>query len=161
MEPTSPNNDINAIQETRQLLNELRNNLFREEINRIREKLYKKEANYNSLMEKEQKDSLTNEGKKVLKNINRYLKNISMHLKNLKKHFKKLQKYQYDLDYLFNEQNEEDYATNNGINVFKEARKLLYERRSNLLRKETNEITKKLYKEEVIYNFFKRERARR
>ena len=63
-----------------------------------------------------------------------------MHLKSLKKHFKKLQKYQYGLDCLFNEHNEEDYTSNNDINAFKEARKLLYERRSNLLRKETNKI---------------------
>ena len=46
MESTRQNNDINAIQETRQLLNELRNNLSREEMNRIREKLYKKETVY-------------------------------------------------------------------------------------------------------------------
>ena len=32
---------------------------------------------------------------------------------------------------------------------------LLNERRSNLFRKETNEIRKKLYKKEVIYNFLK------
>ena len=44
---------------------------------------------------------------------------------------------------------------NNSLNVFKEARKLLNERRSNLLRKETNEIRKKLYKKEVVYNFLK------
>ena len=118
MEPTSQNNDINAIQETRQLLDELGSNLSREEINKIREKLYKKEFDYNSLMEKEQKDSLTNEEREVLKNIDRYLKNISMHLKNLKKHFKKLQKYQCGLDYLFNEHNEEDYTSNNNINAF-------------------------------------------
>ena len=31
-----------------------------------------------------------------------------MHLKNLKKHLKK---YQYGLDYLLNEHNEEDYVT--------------------------------------------------
>ena len=67
---------------------------------KIREKLYKKEAVYNFLMEK---DSLTNKEKKVLKNIDWYLKNISMHLKNLKKIIKKLQIYQYGLDYLFNE----------------------------------------------------------
>ena len=89
-------------------------------------------------MEKEQKDSLTNEEREVLKNIDRYLKNISMHLKNLKKHFKKLQKHQCGLDYLFNEHNEEDYTSNNNINAFKEARKLRNERRSNLLHKETN-----------------------
>ena len=37
----------------------------------------------------------------------RYLKNIVKHLKNLKKHFKKIQKYQYGIDCLFNEHNEE------------------------------------------------------
>ena len=66
-----------------------------------------------------------------------------IHLKNLKKHFKKLQKYQYGLDYLFNEHNEERYTTNNDINVFQEARKLLNERRTTLLLKETKEIKKK------------------
>ena len=44
---------------------------------------------------------------------------------------------------------------NNDINVFKEARKLPNERRSNLLRKETNRIRKELYKKEVVYNFLK------
>ena len=124
--PTS-NNDINAIRETRKLLNERRSNLFHKETKRIREKLYKKEAVHNFLKEKEQKGSLTNKEKKVLKNIDKYLKNISMHLKNLKKHFKKLQKYQYGLDYLFNEHNEEDYieeplTSNNDINAMQETR---------------------------------------
>ena len=44
---------------------------------------------------------------------------------------------------------------NNVINAFKEARKLFNERRSNLLRKETNEIRKKLHKKEAVYNFLK------
>ena len=87
MKPTTSNNNINAIKEARKLLNEIRSNISREEINRIREKLYRNEAIYNSLNEKEQKGSLTNEEKKVLKNIDRYLKNISMHLKKLKKTF--------------------------------------------------------------------------
>ena len=43
----------------------------------------------------------------------------------------------------------------NSINAFKEARKLLNERRSNFLRKETNEIRKKLYEKEAVYNFLK------
>ena len=87
-----------------------------------------------------------------------------MHLKNLKNHFKKLHKYEhnttYGLDDLFNERNEEDYITepsNNDINAFKEATKLLNERRSNLLSKETNEIRKKLHKKEDVYNFSKEE----
>ena len=143
MESTRQNNNINAMNGVRMLLYGLRNNLSYEETKRIREKLYKKEAVYNFLMDS-LTNSLTNKEKKVLKNIDRYLKNISMHLTNLKKHFKKLQKYQYGTDYLFNEHNEEDYTSNNNINAFKEARKLLNERRSNLLRKETNEIRKKL-----------------
>ena len=44
----------NAIKEVRELFNELRSNLSREEINRIRKELYKKEAIYNFLKEKEQ-----------------------------------------------------------------------------------------------------------
>ena len=59
-----------------------------------------------------------------------------------KKHFKKLQNYQYGLDYLFNEHNEEDCTTNND-NVFKDTRELLNKHRSNLLFKETNEVRKK------------------
>ena len=70
MESTSINK---AIKEVRELFNKVRDNLSREEINRIREKLYKKEADYNSLKEKEKKDSLTNEEKKVLKYILRIL----------------------------------------------------------------------------------------
>ena len=84
MESTTINNNINTIKEVRKPFNEIRSNLSREEINKIREKPYKNEATYDSLKEKEQKGSLTNEEKKVLKNIDRYLKNISMHLKNLK-----------------------------------------------------------------------------
>ena len=82
MESTRQNNSINAINNARMLLNDIRSNLSRNEINRIREKLDKKEVIYNHL--KEQEDSLTNKEKKVLKNIDRYPKNISMHLKNLK-----------------------------------------------------------------------------
>ena len=40
----------------------------------------------------------------MLRNDERYLKNISKHLKKLNKHFKK---YQYGIDYLFNEHNED------------------------------------------------------
>ena len=52
MESPTPNNNINAINNVRMLLNELRSNLSREEINRIRKKLYRKEAVYNFLKEK-------------------------------------------------------------------------------------------------------------
>ena len=46
-------------------------------------------------------------------------------------------------------------SQDNSINAFKEARKLLNERRSNLLRQETNEIRKKLHRKEAVYNFLK------
>ena len=51
MESTTINN---AIKEVREFFNEIRGSLSREEINRIRKELYKKEAVYNSLKEKEQ-----------------------------------------------------------------------------------------------------------
>ena len=57
------------MQETRKLFNEIRNNLSRNEINRIREKVHKKEVIYNYL--KEQEDSLTDKEKKVVMNISR------------------------------------------------------------------------------------------
>ena len=84
MESTRQNNSINAINNAR-MLNDLRSNVSRNEINRIRKKLHKKEVIYNHLKEQ---DSLTNKEKKVLKNIDRYPKNVSVHLRNLKKHFK-------------------------------------------------------------------------
>ena len=49
----------------------------------------------------------------------------------------------------------EPTSQNNSINAIKEARTLFNERRSNLSRKETNEIREKLYKKEVVYNFLK------
>ena len=85
MKPTNQNNSVNATNDVRMLLNELRSNLYHEEINRIREKLYKKEVVHNFSKEK---DSLTNKEKEVLKNIDKYPKNISMHLKNLRNIFK-------------------------------------------------------------------------
>ena len=129
----------NAIKEVRELFNEVRSNLSREEINRIRKKLLRIEVVYDVLKEEEQKGSLTSRQENMLRDGERYLKNISKHLKNLKKHFKK---YQYGLDYLFNEPT----TLNNDINAFKEARKLFNERRSNLLLKETKRIRKQLYK---------------
>ena len=66
MKSRATNNVINAIKEVRGLFNELRSNFSREEINRIRKELYKKEAVYNFLKEK---DSLTNKENNALKNI--------------------------------------------------------------------------------------------
>ena len=60
MEPTTSNNRINAIKEARELFNEFRINLSRDEAKRIRKNFYKKEVIYNFLKEKEQEGSLTN-----------------------------------------------------------------------------------------------------
>ena len=78
MESTTINN---AIKEGRELFNELRSNLSREEINRIRKELYKKEAVYNFLKEK---DDLTDKEKIVLKNIGKYRKKLNNDLKKIK-----------------------------------------------------------------------------
>ena len=137
---SNSSNNINAIKEVRRLFDELRSNLS---------SIYKKEAASIFFKEKEQDGTLTNRQKNVIKNIARYIKNISRHLKNCGKHLNKIQKHQYGLDYLFNEDKEKH------INAFKDARDLLNERRSNLSRKETNEIRKKLHKKEADYNFLK------
>ena len=97
MESTTINNPI---KEVRELFNELRSNLSCEEINRIRKKLYKKEAVYNFLKEK---DGPTDKEKIVLKNIGKYLKELNNDLKKLNKYQNNIT---YGLDYLFNE---EDY----------------------------------------------------
>ena len=142
----------NAIKKAKKFVNEVRSNLSREEINKVRKKLLRIEVVYNVLKEEEKKGSLTSRQENMLKDDERYLKKISKHLKNLKKHFKK---YQHGIDYLFDEHSEEDYTSNNDINAFNEVRKLFNERRSNLLLKETKRIRKKLYKKESVYNFLK------
>ena len=97
MESTTINN---SIKEFRELFNAIRSNLSSKETKRIRKNLYKKEAVYNFLKEK---DGPTDKEKIVLNNIGKYLKKLNNDLK-------KLDKYQdnitYGLDYLFNE---EDY----------------------------------------------------
>ena len=85
MEFRSQNNGINAIKEGRTLFNERRSNLLRKETNKIRKKLNRKEVVHNFLKKKEQKDSLTNREKRVLKNIDRYFKNFKKYLEKLQK----------------------------------------------------------------------------
>ena len=85
MEFTSQNKGINAIKKGRTLFNERRSNLLRKETNKIRKKLNRKEVVYNFLKKKEQKDSLTNREKRVLKNIDRYFKNFKKYLEKLQK----------------------------------------------------------------------------
>ena len=64
MESSKQNNVINDIHKARELFNETRSNLSRNEINKVKEKLYKKEAIYNFLKEKKQEGSLTNNERK-------------------------------------------------------------------------------------------------
>ena len=79
MESKTTNNNIKAIKEVRELFKEVRSNLSREEINRTRNELYKKKADYNLLKEK---DDLKGKEKIVLKNIGKYLKKLNNDLKN-------------------------------------------------------------------------------
>ena len=69
MESTSQDHSINVFKKARKIFNERRSNFSRKEINEIRTKLHKKEVVYNFLKEKEEKGSLTNKEKKVLKKI--------------------------------------------------------------------------------------------
>ena len=120
MESTTINN---VRKEVRELFNEVRSNLSREETRRIRKGLYKKEAVYTFLKEK---DGLTDKEKIVLKNIGKYLKKLNIDLK-------KLNKYQgnttYGLDYFFNEFNEEDYYEPKEIKSAFNGSYMLYESR--------------------------------
>ena len=100
MKSTNINNPIKKV---RELFNEIRINLSREETKRIREKIYKKETVYNFLKEN---DSLTNKQKIVLKNFSKYLKKS---IKDLKKLHKYQDNITYGLNYLFNDVNENDY----------------------------------------------------
>ena len=123
MESRNTNNVINAIKDVRELSNEPRSNLSRIETKTIRNELYKKEAAYNFLKEK---DGLTDKEKNVLKNIGKYLKKLNNDLN-------KLQKYQdnitYGVDYLFNEFNEEDYYEPKEIKSAFDGSYMLYESR--------------------------------
>ena len=118
---------INAIKEIRKLFSEIRSNLLREERKEIRKKLDKKEVVYNFLKEKEQKGSLTDKDKNMLKKTGRKLKNLKKYLENFKK---SLYHITYDLNYLFNEINEkEDYYEPEEINSAFDGNYMLYESR--------------------------------
>ena len=121
MESTTINS---AIREGRELFNELRSNLSREEINKIRKELYKKEeAVYNFLKEK---DGLTDKEKIVLKNIGKYLKKLNNDLKKLNKYQNNIT---YGLDYSFNELSGEDYYKPTEVKSALDGSYVLYESR--------------------------------
>ena len=79
MVSTSTNSQIKEVTE---LFNEIRSTLPREEINEIRNIIYRKEVVYNYLKEE---DDLTNSEKNVLKNIGKYIKKLNIDLKKLQK----------------------------------------------------------------------------
>ena len=110
-----------AIKDVRELFNRHRSNLSRKETKRIRNKLYKKEAIYNFLKEK---DGLTNKEKIVLKNIGKYFKKLNNDLKKLNKYQDNIT---YGLDYLLNEVNEEDYYEPKEIKSAFDGSYILYE----------------------------------
>ena len=102
----------------------MKSNFSRAKTDEIRKKLNKKEVVYNSLKEKEQKDSLTNKENNIINYISRYFKNF-------KKDLEKFKKYQYNitygLNYLFNE--EEDYYEPTEIKSAFDDTYMLYESR--------------------------------
>ena len=114
----STNEINNAIKEVRKLFNELRSNLPREGIKKIRKEHYKKETIYNSLKEK---DNLTNKQNIVLKNISKYHKKLNNDLKKLYKYQNNVM---YGLDYLFNG---EDYYERKEIKSAFDGSFILYE----------------------------------
>ena len=117
MESTTINN---AIKEVRELSNEIRGSLSCKETKRNRKVLYKKEAVYNFLKEK---DGLTDKEKIVLKNIGKYLKKLNNDLKKLNKYQDNIT---YGIDYLFNE---EDYYNPTEIKSAFDGNYVLYESR--------------------------------
>ena len=102
----------------------MKSNFSRAKTDEIRKKLNKKEVVYNSLKEKEQKDSLTNKENNIINYISRYFRNF-------KKDLEKFKKYQYNitygLNYLFNE--EEDYYEPTEIKSAFDDTYMLYESR--------------------------------
>ena len=117
------NNDINVIKEVTELFNEIRSNLSRKETKTIRKGLYKKEAVYNLLREK---DGLTDKEKIVLQNIGKYLNKLNINLKKLNKYQDNIT---YGLHYLFNELNEGDYYEPKKIKSAFDGSYMLYESR--------------------------------
>ena len=66
----------NAIKEVKKLVNEVRSNLSREEINKVRKKLLRIEVVYNVLKEEEQKGNLTSIQENMLRDDEMYLKRL-------------------------------------------------------------------------------------
>ena len=121
-EPTSSNNDINAIQEVKSFLINVEVVFFIRKYRKLEKNFVKKKL-YNFL---KGKDSLTNKEKIMLKNIRKYLKKLNSDLR-------KLHKYQdnitYGLDFLFNKLNEEDYYEPKKIKSAFDGSYILYDSR--------------------------------
>ena len=91
------------IEETKKIFNELRNNLSKLEIKKIRRKFRFRECIDKYLKELEKKDGLTEEEKRDKKRYTRKLKKVEKFFKNLKEDLNRLEKDQSndndDLDY--------------------------------------------------------------
>ena len=81
------------IEETKKMFNELRSNLSKEEIKKIRRKFRFRECIDKYLKELEKKDSLTEEEKRDEKRYTRKLKKVEKFLKKLKEDLNRLEKH--------------------------------------------------------------------
>ena len=99
-------NSNTEIRETKKNFNNLRDNFSREEIKKSWEKFYKKELVYNHLKEIEQKEGLTMNKKRALKNIEKYFKKLKEVLNEIRIYQNNITR---DIGHLFNEITKENY----------------------------------------------------
>ena len=99
-------NSNTEIRETKKIFNNLRDNFSREEIKKSWEKFYKKELVYNHLKEIEQKEGLTMNKKRALKNIEKYFKKLKEVLNEIRIYQNNITR---DIGHLFNEITKENY----------------------------------------------------
>ena len=99
-------NSNTEIRETKKNFNNLRDNFSREEIKKSWEKFHKKELVYNHLKEIEQKEGLTMNKKRALKNIEKYFKKLKEVLNEIRIYQNNITR---DIGHLFNEITKENY----------------------------------------------------
>ena len=99
-------NSNTEIRETKKIFNNLRDNFSREEIKKSWEKFHKKKLVYNHLKEIEQKEGLTMNKKRALKNIEKYFKKLKEVLNEIRIYQNNITR---DIGHLFNEITKENY----------------------------------------------------
>ena len=99
-------NSNTEIRETKKNFNNLRDNFSREEIKKSWEKFHKKELVYNHLKEIEQKEGLTMNKKRALKNIEKYFIKLKEVLNEIRIYQNNITR---DIGHLFNEITKENY----------------------------------------------------